>query len=333
MFDQSRRSFINGGLALAALGLSGAAGALPPEIGDEVLPLWPRSAPGGANLDLTQVIEDRSGANGFRNRRITRISTPVLVVMRAPQPNGAAMIVVPGGGYSALNYDLTGIEPALWLNARGITAFILVHRLPGEGWTRRADVPLQDAQRAIRLVRAQAEKLRVDRDRIGVIGFSAGGHVAGSLATRFAQQVYDPIDATDAVSARPDLAALLYPVITMGAGAHVPSRAALLGANPLAAECDAYSLERNVPPDAPPTFLCCASDDPVVPPANSLAMYRAALEAGVKAELHMFQKGGHGFALRLPESAPAARWPELMLSFARFNGLLRQTPDRYIKQI
>lgn len=322
MFDQSRRSFINGGLALATLGLSDTAGALLPEIGDEVLPLWPATAPDRVNLDLTQVVEDKPGANGLRNRRLTRIGTPALVVMRAPQPNGAAMIVVPGGGYSALNYDLTGIEPALWLNASGITAFILVYRLPGEGWSQRADVPLQDAQRAIRLVRAQADKLKVAPDRIGVMGFSAGGHVTGSLALRFDQQVYDPVDVTDSVSARPDLAALLYPVITMGADAHVPSRTALLGANPSTAERVAYSLERHVPPNAPPLFLCCAGDDPVVPPVNSLTMYKAVLEAGMKAELHMFQKGGHGFALRLPQSAPAARWPELMLNFARFNGLL-----------
>lgn len=322
MFDQSRRSFINRGLGLAALGLSDAAEALLPEIGEEVLPLWPATTTDRFNPDLPQAVADRSDANGLRNRRLTRIGTPALVAMRAPQPNGAAMIVVPGGGYSALNYDLTGIEPALWLNARGITAFILVHRLPAEGWLRRADAPLQDAQRAIRLVRAQAEKLKVAPDRIGVMGFSAGGHVAGSLALRFDRQVYDPVDSADSVSARPDLAALLYPVITMEADAHAPSRTALLGANQSAAERDAYSLERHVPPNAPPLFLCCAGDDPVVPPVNSLTMYRAVLEAGVKAELHMFQKGGHGFALRLPQSAPAARWPELMLNFARFNGLL-----------
>ncbi|MCW1400913.1 hypothetical protein OKA06_00735 [Novosphingobium sp. MW5] len=179
MPDLSRRSFINGGLGLAALGLSDAAGALLPEFGGEVLPLWQGAAPGRVNLDLTQAVEDKPGANGLRNRRITRIGTPALVVMRAPQPNGAAMIVVPGGGYSAFNYDLTGIEPALWLNARGITAFILLHRLPAEGWLRRADVPLQDAQRALRLVRADAEKLKVDPDRIGVMGFSRRGTCRG----------------------------------------------------------------------------------------------------------------------------------------------------------
>jgi acetyl esterase/lipase len=110
----------------------------------------------------------------------------------------------------------------------------------------------------------------------------------------------------------------------MGPDAHLPSRSALLGIDPSAAERDAYSLERHVPPDLPPMFLCCAGDDPVVPPINSLTMYRAILEAGLKAELHMFQKGGHGFALRLPDYAPAARWPELLLSFARFNAMLTQ---------
>lgn len=320
MADQLRRALL-GGLGLAAAGATGALGAEWPEADDELIPLWPGTPPGGANVTLTQAVDDRTSTTGLRSRRLNRIGRPILVVKRPPRPNGAAMIVVPGGGYAFLNYDLSGSEPARWLTQRGVTAFILVHRLPGEGWARRADVPLQDAQRAIRLVRANADRLGVDQARIGVLGFSAGGHVAGSLATRFAQPVYDPVDASDALPARPDLAALLFPVITMGADAHAPSRAELLGANPTEAMREAWSLERLVTPDTPPMFLCCAGDDRVVPPANSLAMYRALLEAGVKAELHMFQKGGHGFALRLPAANPAARWPELMLGFARFNGL------------
>jgi acetyl esterase/lipase len=315
----NRRSFLNGAIGLAALGNADGLMALSSSCGDEVIPLWPGTPPGVGDHVLTNVIDDKPSPSGLRNRRLSQISTPMLVVKRPPKPNGAAMIVVPGGGYSVLNYDLSGEEPACWLNERGITAFILIHRLPGEGWSRRATVPLQDAQRAIRLVRAHSQRLGIDRDRVGVLGFSAGGHVAGSLITRFAERVYDPVDAADALSARPDLAALLFPVISMGANAHVPSRTALLGANPSKANRDACSLERHVPKEVPPTFLCCAGDDAVVPPVNSLAMYLALLDAGGKAELHMFQKGGHGFALRLPESAPASGWPDLMLRFARFN--------------
>lgn len=322
MDSHSRRAVIGKGLGLAALLAAGAAGAAVPDAGDEVVPLWPGTPPGGAGVALTQVEEDRPGQGGRRNRRLSHIATPVLVVRRAPQPNGAAMILMPGGGFSVLNYDASGTELAGMLNDRGITSFILLYRLPGEGWAQRADVPLQDAQRAIRLVRANAARFGLDPARIGVLGSSAGGHVAGSLATGFARKVYDPVDANDALSARPDLAALLFPVISMGADAHAPSRAQLLGPAPTGAQCAAYSLERQVPPDAPPMFLCCAGDDAVVSPLNSIAMYRAMLAAGLKAELHIFQKGGHGFGMRLPAGAPAARWPDLLIGFARFNGLL-----------
>jgi acetyl esterase/lipase len=202
-----------------------------------------------------------------------------------------------------------------------VTTFILVHRLPGEGWARRADVPLQDAQRAIRLIRANADCLGIDQNRIGVLGSSAGGHVAGSLATRFDDRVYDPVDVHDDLPARPDFAALLFPVVSMADNAHVPSRTALLGANPSAAERDAYSVDKHVAPTTPPTFLCCAGDDRVVPPANSLALYGALLDAGVKTELHVFQAGGHGFGTQLPQSVPTAHWPVLLVRFARYNGL------------
>lgn len=322
MIDRSRRTFVTGGLSLVSLCAAGAAGAAIADADDEVIQLWPGIPPGGENVVLTQHVDDRIAGNGLRSRRISGIGNPVLVVKRAPRPNGAAVIIVPGGGFSVLNYDLSGLEPARWLNARGITAFVLVHRLPGEGWKGRADVPLQDAQRAIRLVRARAGQLDIDAGRIGVLGFSAGGFVAGSLATRFARPVYDPVDSCDALSARPDLAALLFPVITMGTHAHAPSRTQLLGDNSPSAVRDANSLERQVPIDAPPTFLCCAGDDQVVSPVNSIAMYQALLDARIKSELHVFQRGGHGFALRLPASQPAAIWPELMLGFARSNRLL-----------
>ncbi len=245
----------------------------------------------------------------------------MLVVKRAPQPNGAAIMAIPGGGYSVLNYDAGGADHARWLNARGVTTFILVYRLPGEGWARRADVPLQDAQRAIRLIRANSDRFCIDRNRIGVLGSSAGGHLAGSLATRFDEQVYDPIDPLDNIPARPDLAALLFPVVTMGKDAHAPSRNELLGPDSTAAMQDTYSLEKHVSPQTPPMFLCCAGDDRVVPPINSLEMYGAMLDAGLKAELHMFQKGGHGFGVRLPASVPTAHWPDLFVRFARYSGL------------
>lgn len=326
MFEQSRRSLVMRAMGLASLAASRSATAGLPDTaaldaGDEELPLWPGTPPGGDGVTLVETIEDTPGPLGRRSRRLRRIARPVLVVKRAPHPNGAAMMVIPGGGYSVLNYDAAGAEHARWLNVAGITAFILVYRLPGEGWAHRADVPLQDAQRAIRLIRANAARWGIDGNRLGVLGSSAGGHLAGSLATRFDEPVYDPVDGQDTIHARPDLAALLFPVVTMGEGAHLPSRDELLGPASTAAKRDAYSLERHVNERTPPVFLCCAGDDRVVPPTNSLDLYRALLGAGLKAELHMFQKGGHGFGVRLPTVMPTAQWCDLFLRFARFNGL------------
>ncbi|OYY91799.1 MAG: hypothetical protein B7Y45_02210 [Sphingomonas sp. 28-66-16] len=327
MVEQSRRSLILGGMGVASFAVARAGWSRPADTpaadgADEVLPLWPGTPPGGAGVALTELIQDNPDPKGKRHRRLSRIGNPVLIVKRAAKPNGAAVIAIPGGGFSVLNYDAAGTDHAAWLTAVGITTFILVYRLPGEGWAQRADVPLQDAQRAIRLVRANADRLGIDKNRIGLLGSSAGGHVAGSLATRFDERVYERVDAQDDLSARPDLAALLFPVVTMGNGAHAPSRAALLGAAPSAAVCDAYSLERHVVSGTPPLFLCCAGDDQVVSPANTLALYRATLDAGSKAEMHVFQKGGHGFGVQLSQAVPTAQWPVLFVRFARYNGLL-----------
>lgn len=206
MIEQSRRSVMLGAVGLASLGISsgGTATLLAEEMPgepDPVIPLWPGTPPGGSDVRLEQHVEDHTGGGGLRARRLSRIGSPALVVKRAAEPNGAAMMVIPGGGYSVLNYDTGGTDHARWLNAAGVTVFILVYRLPGEGWARRAEVPLQDAQRAIRLIRAQAGTWGIDPQRVGVLGSSAGGHLAGSLATRFADAVYDPVDASDALPA------------------------------------------------------------------------------------------------------------------------------------
>jgi acetyl esterase/lipase len=326
MLEQSRRSVILNAVGFTSLWAASATTARPvePDLADDsdgVLPLWPTMPPGGTGVLPKQRLEDHAGPAGLRNRRLSGIGNPRLVVKRATKPNGAAMLVIPGGGYSVLNYDTGGADHARWLNAAGITAFILIYRLPGEGWAKRADVPLQDAQRAIRMIRAHADRWGIDPNRIGVLGSSAGGHLAGSLATRFDDAVYDAIDSIDSIPARPNLAALLFPVVTMEKNAHVPSRQELLGPDPSAAMRDAYSLERHVSPQSPATFLCCAGDDRVVLPVNSLDLYRSLSDAGCKAELHVFQQGGHGFGARLPASVPTSHWPELLLRFARYNGL------------
>ncbi|MBB6427815.1 alpha/beta hydrolase [Sphingopyxis sp. JAI128] len=312
MSNFSRRAVLGAGIALAStphVVLSNS--------GDETVELWPGTPPGATHASIARKVDDQSRDPARPDRWISGIDRPVLVVRRPAQPNGAAVLVVPGGGYWFLSYDNEGISQADWLNARGITAFILLYRLPNEGWQQRENVPLQDAQRAMRLIRSRAQHFGIMPDRVGVLGFSAGGHLAGSLATCHAESVYTPVDEADRFPARPDIAGLIYPVISLDAPfTHGGSRAALLGQNPTEASRKARSVEHRVTADTPPAFLMHAADDGTVPVANSLALFQAMQAKARPAALHIFERGGHGFGVRLPASEPASAWPELFAAFA-----------------
>lgn len=289
----------------------------------EILPLWPGLPPGAGPALPREQIVDRRATSGVQDRYVTGVGQPQLTVFRPARPNGAALIVAPGGGYIRVVIDKEGFEVGRRLAAAGVTVFVLRYRLPAEGWSPGADAPLQDAQRAVRLVRAQASRLGVDPARIGFMGFSAGGHVAASIATRFDEPAYAPVDAADRLSARPSLSAPMYPVITMSPDfAHAGSRAALLGAHPSAEAEARYSPQRHVSGDAPPTFLIHAWDDPVVPVENSLGYLGALRAAKIPAEAHLFAEGGHGFGIRLAQGKPAAAWPDLFLRWAARQGFL-----------
>jgi acetyl esterase/lipase len=319
----SRRMILGASAALAATPVR--ALAQPGEKEDEVIELWPGHPPGSAGNKIVRKVDDQSRDPARPDRWISGIDRPVLVVRRPAQPNGSAVLLVPGGSYWFLSYDNEGISQADWLNARGVTAFILLYRLPGEGWRQREDVPLQDAQRAMRLIRSRADQLAIKPDRVGVLGFSAGGHLAGSLATRHAESVYTPVDEADRLSARPDIAGLIYPVISLDAPfTHEGSRAALLGQDPTDASRKARSVELRVTAGTPPTFLMHAADDGVVPVANSLALFQAMQAKARPAALHIFDRGGHGFGLRLPASEPASAWPKLFAAFAARQGVFPQ---------
>ena len=286
--------------------------------------LWPGGAPGMPDPAPVEVVVERSTDPTFADRAVTGIAVPRMVVFRPPEPNGAAIVLTPGGGYKNIVIDKEGYELARWLAARGITVFVLYYRLPGEGWTNRENVALADAQRAVRLVRRRAADYNVDPERVGAMGFSAGGHVCADLAARFADPVYRPVDEADSLSARPMLAAPVYPVISMSAPlAHAGSRANLLGDNPSLSAEEAHSPHRNVPDDAPPHFLLHAEDDGAVPVANTLALRAALVEQGVLVETHLFAHGGHGFGLRYTAGKPVAAWPSLFLEFAKTAGLIR----------
>ncbi|MDB5456038.1 MAG: hypothetical protein JWP92_1623 [Caulobacter sp.] len=288
----------------------------------EVLPLWPGDAPGGAKVTAAETLVDRTVAGGLRDRAVSHIRKPTLTVFRPAKPNGAAVMLAPGGSYERVVMDKEGFEMARWLSDRGYTAFVLLYRLPGDGWASGPDVALQDAQRAVRLIRARAGAMGFDPARVAIMGFSAGGHVAASLTTRFDAKVYDRIDAADDLSARPDLSALIYPVITMRPDkVHMGSRNQLLGANPTEAAIAAYSPESGVTAAVPPVFQLHAADDKTVPVENSLLMFAALRAQAIPTELHVFEEGGHGFGLRGVVGKPVAAWPALFETFAKRHGV------------
>jgi acetyl esterase/lipase len=306
-------------LASAARGeaIADAPGAEP-----EYFLLWPGVPPGGQGVDLPQDPREIDTTPGARI--IAAIGRPTLLFFRAQNPDGSAVLIAPGGGYLFEALDQEGIAVARALNRRGISAFVLVYRLPSEGWRNGAEVPLQDAQRAMRLLRARAFEYGIDPARTGVLGFSAGGHLAGQLATRFSPSVYAPVDAADNYDARPSFAGLVYPVVTMMPPfAHEASCAKLLGADASPTLRAAYSIERAVMADTSPCFLCAAADDPDVPVDNTLAMFASLRAQNVAAEMHIFEKGGHGFGLGLP-GQPLTAWPDLFLAWLGAHGFLRK---------
>lgn len=272
--------------------------------------LWPEGVPNvPANLPPEQV--GKSGS-------ITHVNRPTLTVMAPEHPNGTAVIVCPGGGYSQLVFVGEGVDMAHWLNQLGITAFILKYRLGDFG----QPAPLQDALRAIRTVRSQAARWHIDPHHVGIIGFSAGGHVAASAGTLFANPAGNSGRPIDQVEARPDFMMLVYPVITMEPPyAHPGSRNQLIGKDPSQQLIDLYSLEKQVTPQTSPTFLVATEEDKVVPAQNSLHFYEALLKAKVPAELHLYQKGPHGFRLR-PGYGPTSLWTQRAADWMQAHGWL-----------
>lgn len=288
----------------------------------EVLPLWPGDPPGSDGVTAVETVLDRTVAGAPRDRAVTHTRKPTLTVFRPAKPNGAAVILMPGGGYERVVTDKEGFETARWLADRGYTCFVLLYRLPGDHWGAGPDAPLQDAQRAVRLVRARAAAMRVDPARIAIMGFSAGGHLAASLTTCFDAKVYDKVDAIDDLSARPDLSGLIYPVISMADGpVHPGSRKQLLGSSPTPEQITLYSPDQGVTGHEPPVFLLHAADDKTVPVVNSLMMFTALKSKAIPTELHVFEEGGHGFGLRSIEGKPVAAWPGLFETFAKRHGV------------
>jgi len=292
-------------LSLAAITTAACAGAEP-----AVIPIWPEGVP-GIRADISP--EKPNGRGGVGN-----INTPTLTCYLAPagQANGTAVVICPGGGYAWLSIEKEGAEPAQWFNARGVTAFVLKYRLVEYG----QPAPLRDVLRAIRLVRSRAAEFGIKPDRIGVMGFSAGGHLASCAGTLYDAPEGRTGAELDAVSARPDFLMLIYPVITMkDPYAHAGSRKNLLGKHPSPELVDRYSTELQVTKNTPPAFLLTTWEDGAVPAENSLGFFAAMHRAGVPAEMHVFEKGPHGIGLR-PGFGPTSDWPKALESWLRLHG-------------
>ena len=279
---------------------------------DTIIPLWPEDKiPNRIESDETE----EHKRNGIL--RISKVQEPTIEVHMPAKSNanGKAMLIFPGGGYGILAYDWEGIDIAKFLNGKGIAGIVVKYRLPSsKSQSDKHNVPLMDAQRALRLVRSKAESFHIDTDKIGIIGFSAGGHLAATLGTHFDEKVYESIDEVDNESARPDFMALGYPVISFGEMTHGGSKTNLLGERPDPEMIVHFSNEKQVTENTPPTFLFHASDDKAVPVENSLLFYQALKDNGVSATMHIYPKGGHGFSLALND-VHLRGWTERMFEW------------------
>lgn len=312
--DVTRRTVLAASAAIAASPLPALAASI------ERFPIWPKAPPGGEGLTVHDEFVKRAANGPPDDIAWPHVATPMLNVIPAARPNGAAILIIPGGGYARVAVGRQGSGQAHAFAARGYTVFELLYRLPRDGWAAGPDASLQDAQRAMRLIRAGAAKWRFDPGRIAAVGFSAGGHLTARLASRSALGTYEPVDAIDTQSARPTVVGLFFPVITMiEPSAHAHSKRELLGGNNSPDRIARYSAEQDLPADMPPTFVAHAADDPVVSPANSLIMFAALQAAKIPSELHIFEQGKHGLPLK--EAGEDHPWPGLFERFAHNHGL------------
>ncbi|WP_259404542.1 alpha/beta hydrolase [Hymenobacter sp. HSC-4F20] len=281
-----------------------------------VIPLYPGAVPNAKPSSVQEVVDTQ--ANG--SIRISQVVQPTLAVYKPAKANGTAIIICPGGGYARLAMDHEGYDVAKRLTDMGITAFVLKYRLPNDAsQTDKSIVPLLDAQQALRLVRQRATEFGVSPARVGLMGFSAGGHLASTAGTHFATPVGSSKDKT---SVRPDFLMLLYPVISFSDTLmHAGSRTNLIGEKPAASQIRLYSNELQVSAQTPPTFLVHAQDDKTVKVQNSLVFYEACLHHKVPVEMHLYPQGGHGFGM--VNNTTKDNWTDRLQNWLEAGGWLR----------
>jgi len=277
---------------------------------EEIL-LWPGTPPGNGKVTGPEVLGDKGGAYGA----VSNVSTPRMRVYRPAASNGAAVLVAGGGGYFRIQLWKESTPAAEWLRAQGFTVFELIYRLPNDGWD--ASAPFMDAQRAMKIIRTRAGEFGVDPAKIGIMGFSAGGHLAGFTAYQPARALYAGADRYEAASARPDFAVLLFPVVTLRKPYDTTrTRREIIGDKAGAKAEEAWSLDTYASKEAPPTIIFAAADDPTTPPAHGILLFETLVAAGASAELHLFRDGGHGWGLGKPEQV-ISQWPGLFTQWAQ----------------
>jgi acetyl esterase/lipase len=297
-------------LALLAPALPLAAETAAPPAHEEIR-LWPGTPPGNGKVTGPEVLGDKGGAFGA----VSNVSTPRMRVYRPAQPNGAAVLVAGGGGYFRIQLWKESTPAAEWLQAQGFTVFELIYRLPNDGWD--AAAPFMDAQRAMKIIRTRAGEFGVDPAKIGIMGFSAGGHLAGFTAYQPARALYAGGDRYEAASARPDFAVLLFPVVTLRKPYDTTrTRREIIGDKATTKAENEWSLDTWATKDAPPTIIFASADDPTTPPGHGILLFQTLTAAGASAELHMFRDGGHGWGLGKPEQV-ISQWPALFAHWAQ----------------
>jgi len=281
----------------------------------QTIPLY-KNVP-NSKSDINYKEKADTGADGII--RISKVSVPEITIFQPGNSSkkNPAVIICPGGGYSILAYNLEGTDVAKILNSWGVCAIVLKYRLPSDDIMKDKSIgPLQDAQRAIQYVRENADKLNIDPHKIGIMGFSAGGHLASTASTHFDTAV---ISNENNISLRPDFSILGYPVISFSDSlAHMGSRENLIGKHPSAEKINWFSNEKQVTKNTPPTFIVLAADDKGVKPGNSISYFEALLKNDVPAELHIYEKGGHGFGTRVNN------WMPVLEAWMKTNGFLPQ---------
>jgi acetyl esterase/lipase len=291
----------------------------------KIIPLYEGNIPNAKSAAGYNEVTRTDGGRQF----IDKVSVPTLTVYlpEKAKANGTSVIILPGGGYQTLAVSHEGAEIAQEFNKYGITAFVLKYRLPSDLiMVDKTIGPLQDAQRAIQMVRQNAAKWALKTDMVGILGSSAGGHLASAAATHFDKGL---IDNTTNINLRPDFVVLLYPVISFGQFTHSGSYKNLMGANPTPEAVRFYSNELQVTGNTPPVFLLHATDDKVVPVKNSLLFYEALVNNNVPAELHVYEQGGHGFGLHNTTNNDA--WFGRLISWMQVRGLIanKASDDKY----